>query len=357
MHIGGAENWILTLAQQFVHCRPVGLFVTEPHFHPDQIRRARQIMPIDIARDGESIANLRARLVQLCEDADVLIFWGDAKMPAMRFDERGHVKIHIPIVQVSHGDGDWCEVEPDGSLNYKQRNLLAASYQGATQWTAVSAPAATGYPEAVRDHVAILPNGADVNRCVPRRSRETIVKRYGLEGYERIVLFLSRYDSVKNPLLLVEAAKLLPDDWATVFFGHGTMQPDIIEAADGFDNIKVFPPIQHPGDILQCADVMAMPSLAEGHPLTANEAWLAGVPVVAAPFNFAQQHEHLFDIVREDATPEVWAAALQQAVNHNVEGRRRIAMEHYTAPAFAQRWEEYLYAVVGSKLQAGIFGG
>ena len=189
-----------------------------------------------------------------------------------------------------------------------------------------------------------------------------MIAEYGLEKFEKIVIFLSRFSEVKQPLKLADAARHLPEDWGVLFFGHGPLEHELKEAEKDLPNVKVFPPIRHPGDILQIADVMAMPSIAEGHPLSANEAWLAGVPVVATEFSFSLEHSQMFSLIPQDATPEQFAMALINAANgiepttEDVVSIFYVAMEHYTASAFVQRWEEYLFAVVASRLQNSIFG-
>ncbi len=356
IHIGGAENWILTLAQHFVHCDPVGVLVTNPHYHPDQLRRAAKIMPVEMARDGESIPEIQERLANLCKKADVLITWGEQRLRGLIYDRRGHKLITIPVIDVSHSDGEWKETTPIGD-KYPGRDLVRQSAPAATHWVAVSEAAVSAFPETIQPQVKVIPNGVDVNRCVPRRSADSVRRQYGLESFQKICLFLGRYSQVKQPLKLVEAAKLLPPEWCTVFFGHGPMESELRDAVEGFDNIKVFGTIQHPGDVLQFADVMAMPSIAEGHPLTANEAWLAGVPVVATIFSFSAKNNNGFELIDENATAEEFAKAISGFhSNDNLTYIRNIAWQNYTASAFAQRWEEYLFAVTCSELQQNILG-
>jgi len=353
LHVGGAEIWISTLARHFQHCQPAGVLVTSPWHHPHVMRRIAQMMPVELCAETTLLAKLGRMAASVTKHADVLIAWGEQRLPNIVLGQQQSRNVACPIIEVSHADGAWAEQTP----------LVQRSYLGATHLAAVSEAAKTAFPEEVRHNVRMIPNGIEVDRVTPRRPAENIRRAYNIPPNKRVVLFLGRFADVKRPQRLIRAMPHL-DDWFAIFAGHGPEQSDLVKfihaACPG--SARVIPPVSHVGDLLQLADCLCLPSLCEGHPLTVNEAWLAGVPVVTTDFAFSREinerHGAMVSIVPQECTGEELAAAIEEAPNKTEEvlHARQVAWRHYTASAFAQRWEQYLFAVVGERDQAAIFG-
>ena len=94
-----------------------------------------------------------------------------------------------------------------------------------------------------------------------------------------------------------------------------------------------------------------MPSELEGMALALVEAWLAGTPAVTTPLRFLREayalHGPLCDLAQPRPTGAQLARCILRAAKRTfVERAREVAWKHYTAAAMAQRWEEFLRAVV-----------
>jgi glycosyltransferase involved in cell wall biosynthesis len=356
MHFGGAERFILSLARQFQHCRPCGLILTQHYYHPDMYRRAKQLMPVTVCNDGDSMAVIQAKAAQVCEHADVLVSWGEQRLTEIVRDRRGTPNITCPVVEVSHSDGAWSE----------QTNLVHQSYLGANALVAVSKTAVSAYPPDVQANVRVLPNGVEVDRLTPTFTADAYREMLDIPAdVEKIVLFLGRFAKVKGPEKLMRALGHLPEGWAGIFAGHGPMINDLKELGDTFAPGRYFfvPPKIHVGDLLNIADVLALPSECEGHPLTANEAWLTSTPVVSTDFSFAREinerHGEMMKIVPQDVAPADFAAALVEATSkeHEETVLRAFgaAWQLYTAASMAKRWEEYLATIAQSQAKKEIW--
>lgn len=359
MHFGGAERWILTLARQFTHCVPCGLVLTEPCYHPDILRLARQLMPIEVCEYGDSPVAIRQKAARICETADVLISWGDQRLKDIVSDGHRNPNVTCPVVEVSHSDGEWTE----------QANIVEQSYVGATHLAAVSCAAVSAFPADVQEAVTVIPNGVEMDRLTPTMFKAGYRQVLGIhEHFQKIVLFLGRLTEVKNPVKLLRTLPHLPDEWAIVFAGNGALSGDLKHIAErlGEDRVYFVPPQVHVGDLLNLADVLALPSQSEGHPLTANEAWLTSTPVVCTDFGFAQEinkrHGEMMRVIPQDATCEEFARVLVSSAAQTDEistVRMRAyatAWANYTAAAMTRRWEEYLFDVVKTQYSKKLYG-
>ena len=359
MHFGGAERCILSLARQFNHCVPCGLLLTEPFYHPDMLRRARQLMPTEVCQYGDSPVVIRQKAARICETADVLISWGDQRLKDIVTDAQGNPNLTCPVVEVSHSDGAWA----------RQSEILEKSYLGATNLAAVSQTAVSAFPEVVQSAVAVLYNGVEMDRLTPTMPESGYRQVLGIhEHFQKIVLFLGRLTEVKNPVKLLRALPHLPDEWAIVFAGDGALRSDLKHVAErlGEDRVYFVPPQVHVGDLLNLADVLALPSQSEAHPLTANEAWVTSTPVVCTDFGFALEintrHGEMMKVIPQDATPEEFARALVSVADQTDESSTRrmrayaVAWLHYTAAAMTRRWEEYLSDVVKGHQSKKLYG-
>jgi glycosyltransferase involved in cell wall biosynthesis len=172
---------------------------------------------------------------------------------------------------------------------------------------------------------------------------------------EKVALFLGRFHNVKGPHHLIDAVPFLPPEWRVIFAGHGPEESKLIERAEIEcpGRVGFLPHQLHAGDLLAAADVLVAPSQCEGHSLTVNEAWLAGVPVAMTNHNFAKdmqdRHGSMAELWEPESGPAGLADAILQADAVQDEIRwaiRDIAWTHYTSGAMAGRWEKYLKEVI-----------
>ena len=135
----------------------------------------------------------------------------------------------------------------------------------------------------------VLLNGASeqFNRYSDER-RQALRKHYGIDAGKQVVAFVGRFEPVKNVTLLPDIYQLIEqkhdkplDFWA---IGDGIQLEDTkrLMAAKGVNchfTGKV-PPEEIP-DLLNCVDLLVLPSSLEGLPLVVIEALSCGAHVVA----------------------------------------------------------------------------
>jgi glycosyltransferase involved in cell wall biosynthesis len=154
------------------------------------------------------------------------------------------------------------------------RRLLAQSRHTAVVNGAVAdfARALGARPETVR----LMPNGVDTALFRPPTDvteREAIRVRFGLPAAGVLVLFVGRPVPKKGYRVLLEARH---PDYHLVFAGE---RPS--DAEDGLGVLHLGPlrPAQL-AEVYRACDIFALPSTAEGFPLTVQEAMASGLPVV-----------------------------------------------------------------------------
>ena len=121
--------------------------------------------------------------------------------------------------------------------------------------------------------VTVIPNGVDAAEVVDSaRERQA--------GTTLRVGFLGRLDPVKRVPMLVAAVRGLAGVELHVF-GDGFDRPRVERAARGLANVTLHGFADRRAALSQI-DVLCLPSIAEGFPMSVVEAMAAGVPVVGA---------------------------------------------------------------------------
>ena len=172
-----------------------------------------------------------------------------------------------------------------------------------------------GYPP---HKVVVVPNGRDLTRFTPGAHRETVRKELGLDRDAPVVGVVGRLETQKGHVYLLEAwpevVRAHPDARLLVV-GEGSLHDALVDqawrrrVADSviFTGFRSDVP-----RVLDAIDVLALPSLHEGMPLTAIEAAAAGRPVVATAVDGTPE------VVREGETgflvPPADPAALARAL-------------------------------------------
>ncbi len=183
---------------------------------------------------------------------------------------------------------------------YRHGTDFFACSEGAKSWL---------YPQKLIDagKVQILANAVDAARF--RYNREIREKmRQELELGDRLtVVCVARFRPEKNQTFLIDVLQELVkvrEDVVMVFAGEGPCEDDVkakvqqygLESFARFLGMRTDVP-----DILQAADVFALPSLFEGMPVTAIEAQAAG----------------LYCVVTEGLTDEMNALGMVEYVPHD----------------------------------------
>lgn len=116
-------------------------------------------------------------------------------------------------------------------------------------------------------------------------ARQQLRTSAGLEENDRLILFAGRLTAQKNPLLLVEAASQLGGSVHLWLAGEGEDERDVRASAAAKrmgTRLRLLGSRSDIPDLLEAADIVALPSRYEGLPMTLLEAMAAGCAIVAA---------------------------------------------------------------------------
>jgi glycosyltransferase involved in cell wall biosynthesis len=141
-----------------------------------------------------------------------------------------------------------------------------------------------GYPA---DKVVVVPNGRDLSALVPGRDRESARKDLGVDPHTPIVGVVGRLEDQKGHRYLLDAWPAVTRDFPDarlLLVGDGSRR-EALEAqvkALGIASSVIFTGFRADvARMLDAIDVLALPSLYEGMPLTVIEAAAMARPVVA----------------------------------------------------------------------------
>jgi glycosyltransferase involved in cell wall biosynthesis len=128
-----------------------------------------------------------------------------------------------------------------------------------------------------------LPNGVDTAVFRPAAApdeRAGVRRRFGLPGDGPLVLFAGRLVPKKGyHLLLAARQQSTGAEWDLVLAGDG--DPDAAPEQAGVHRLGALAP-EELAALYRACDVFALPSTAEGFPLTVQEAMASGLPVVTS---------------------------------------------------------------------------
>lgn len=184
--------------------------------------------------------------------------------------------------------------------------------------------------------IRIVPNAVDLDR---------LTEAGAVERDPRLVLFVGRLFENKGLDVLVDAARLLPEDVRVVVVGDGPLRGRLEHGRE--PRIQLAGPVDETelNELYRRAAVLAVPSRADGMPTVILEAFAHRTPVVATDVGAVSE-------LVSDATgvllPRAEPAALAAALNRILElpeGSRRalgeaaatLVHERFTWPAVARR--------------------
>ena len=212
-------------------------------------------------------------------------------------------------------------------------------------------------PETVR-HFA---NGVDTELFRPAGSsadRDRARERFALPKDRVLVLFVGRLVPKKGYDLLLAAAESAAGTAAgpgfdVVFVGDGH-EGRAEEDRPGVHHLGALPP-DALAEVYRACDVFALPSTAEGFPLTVQEAMASGLPVVTtddpgyAPYELDREHVTLLPRDVE----ALRGALTALAGDLRARGRAGDYSRRYAVAGFA--WEEHANALL--RLYGDVLGG
>ena len=347
--VGGAEIWIRALSRSFRSCQTIGVYSQEPigpqeNFNDAENRDygggSTRLRFDDVAEVGSGDEYFE----ELYYESDILVAWGVKSLPDV-VRERS-----TPIVNVMHGTA-----ELKYSTDIAKESVLWSNFN-----VGVAAECIDALPPACQTNAVVIPNGSEIERIAPRFGREEFRSNWSANGIfelnpsDKVLLFMGRLSDEKNQMKAIYSLQYLPPNYKLIMAGSSQNSTSISK-----EMAKLYPGrvgfaeyIPDVGDLLAMADCLVAPSDTEAHPLSINEAWLAGLPVVthAYPTAISMQKRHgpMSLLSPIDSSPESFAKQITRAVADGREGKiprhaKEIAWMYYTGKAMARRWESFLH--------------
>lgn len=320
-HLGGAERWIVSLCREFDRkiVTPTMIAVGEWNNISPVMRAA---MPKDVA-----ILPATALEGQWPLFADTVIGWGAIPFEIPKREG-------LRVLSCLHHAGKACYFT-------KKANAMAIQ-AGAELYGVNAACRATlpePLPEPLRERMTVMPNGADEARVTSPLTQEQAKGAIGIDPQTKFVAYIGRVMPDKNIGAIAKAVGLLPG-WLLLVCGPTLShhRPDFAgwtRAAQG--RLIYLAARDHVGDVLRAADVFALLSPSEAHPLSVTEAWLAGVPVVCTDLPWIRSleatHGPMGAKVNPRHDPREVAEAILMAAASDPREIEAIARQHFTAAA------------------------
>ena len=265
-----------------------------------------------------------------------------------------------PIVAKTTLLGPGADGALEADLQFPQ-SLLAAGHRRVQAIVALSEALAQSFVErpGYRAQIVRIPNGVDTDAFRPAREdeRRAARERYDLPSDASVVITVGRLEARKNPVGLVEAAgcmKRRPLCLALV--GPPSPYPEDVAALDaaiaalpeGVEARLVgeLPPAELP-QVLRAADLLVLPSRAEGMPNSLLEGMATGLACVATDIPgsrdvLSEGGGVLVPLDDPDAMARQLDAWLSDATELELWGKagRRVIEERYSMDVVARRYRE-----------------
>lgn len=156
---------------------------------------------------------------------------------------------------------------------------------------AVSDPVAKDvYPFLInKKKLSVISNGIDCDVFANNHQGAEVRASLGIGSKDIVVGLIGRLSQQKGHVYLMEAAKELIINYSHikfVFWGDGHLKESLVRSRDdlGLQKNVIFAGVtNNMPTVYSTIDILAMPSLSEGLPMTLIEAMAAGVPAVVTP--------------------------------------------------------------------------
>jgi len=342
MHRGGAEQWTLSLAEHGDRSRITwsGCVVTQSWRDESLVAQLSQIMPVHQAgmttfRESRQEGEVYEAVGALLAGSDVVVVWEVDEAIDGFIADAG-----IEVVHVSHRESPI----PPGFVRPGQH--LAGVSEGCR----------SSFGAERAETVKVIPNGIDLRRCHPIRSRGEVRELWQCSGETLVIGSIGRIDPAKNWNALARVVDAIGPDAIAVCYGPPGIEAEEVlsevRAARGGDRVRVFPAVDDVGSVLHALDAFVLPSRTEAHSMALLEAWAAGVPVVATAVGALPELEAAFGPlavpIGPDDSAELLAAAVARAAAdtpemHEMRHRaRQMVAEHFRAEQMASAWSSYI---------------
>jgi glycosyltransferase involved in cell wall biosynthesis len=235
-------------------------------------------------RDGEVVGAILARMLER-EPLDAIIVGRESYLWTVP-DLTG--RIEVPKLLVVHGGivgglahGRWPQADAEALLERcrKAEAIVVVAHHLADTVTSLGLPA----PD-------VIPNGVDLERFRPGPRSQALAGTLGIAMDAIVISHVSNMKSVKRPLDMVEAARIVASrlpDAVFLVVGSGDMHDAMVEKCRQYglaDRFRFAGWVEHAHlpDYHRLADLMLLPSEGEGLALAGLETMACGRVLVAS---------------------------------------------------------------------------
>lgn len=181
-----------------------------------------------------------------------------------------------------------------------------------------------------------IPNAIDPQRIKPSGKQSDLRTGFGIHSESRIVLFGHRMSAEKRPLLAVEIARQLPENWTMVIVGDGPQRDAVREASLDCERVRVVDAVESLADWFSISSCFLSLSIFEGFGLSVGEAMAAGLPTVSTPTGIAPG---LATTLPLESTPAEWADAI---VNARSIVEPAVILERFSVDRMVSSWADVI---------------
>lgn len=207
------------------------------------------------------------------------------------FSAKAAAKAGVPV-RICHAHSDTRGIHDPVFLLKKQLGRMLIN-RYATKRCACSREAGIstfGRRAAARGLVTVVRNGIDLSgfEPCPPGSREALRKQCLADAHSRLIGCVGRLSPEKNPSFVLDiaaAARNAHPEYRFVFAGDGVMREELIRRRQqlGLENtVRLLGTRDDVPSLMQCFDLVVIPSFSEGFSMAALEAQAAGTPVLSA---------------------------------------------------------------------------
>jgi glycosyltransferase involved in cell wall biosynthesis len=319
---GGAEQSLLNLMRGIDRERWQPLLIHHPHpgIAP-LIKEAQELAietwPVPPMPEGWRGAARVPRFARQLRARRPEVFHAHLTWPrGCKFGLAAAVLARIPAIVAT--EQLFVETAPDKSAYFQQRFIA----RGVDRYIAVSGEVARRLDETFQiplRKLVVIPNGIPVT-AFSRPPSPTLRKTLTGPVERPIILTLARLDKQKGHPYLLRAAVQVPDA-LFLLAGDGPERAgleNLVQQLGIAGRVLFLGYRQDIADLLKICDMMVLPSLYEGLPLSILEAMAAGKPVIAT--NIGGTNEAVIDgqtgLLVPPADPPALAAAIRKLIEN-----------------------------------------
>lgn len=209
------------------------------------------------------------------------------------------------------------------------------------------------------DKLTVIRNGIDTKRFTKnRRNTNSFRKEIGLNNDRRLIGFIGRLSEQKRPVMFLEIARRISLRYDPCLFhmiGSGPMDTKVkkfIKSRGLSSRILNFSHRHDIDSVLASTDLLLVPSLYEGAPLTVLEAVSAGVRVIASDVGAIKEYMDgyctLVPLTSEkEEIPSFVANSLEMLEHeHNPDAAVKFVRQNYDIGSTSDEYEAVFYNTV-----------